>query len=199
MRVSDPTPLIVNPVIPVITIENARDAVPARACALRRRLARCRDHVAHTGGARCHPRDSYARVPDVIVGAGTLLFSPLDVTQAVEAGAHFLVAPGTPRKPCAGARRSARVTRDAGLRPVSRSHGAGRVGIFGAEVLPARTIRRRALAPVGIEPLPHIRFCPTGGINGGNAADYLALRNVIAVGGSWIAPAQAIGGGRFQP
>jgi 2-dehydro-3-deoxyphosphogluconate aldolase/(4S)-4-hydroxy-2-oxoglutarate aldolase len=47
------------------------------------------------------------------------------------------------------------------------------------------------------EPLPHIRFCPTGGINGDNAADYLALRNVIAVGGSWIAPAQAIAAGDF--
>ena len=47
------------------------------------------------------------------------------------------------------------------------------------------------------EPLPHIRFCPTGGVNGDNAADYLALRNVIAVGGSWIAPAQAIAAGDF--
>ena len=47
------------------------------------------------------------------------------------------------------------------------------------------------------EPLPHIRFCPTGGINGDNAAAYLALSNVIAVGGSWIAPPQAIAAGDF--
>ena len=41
-------------------------------------------------------------------------------------------------------------------------------------------------------PLPHIRFCPTGGINQKNAANYLALANIICVGGSWVAPADAI-------
>jgi 2-dehydro-3-deoxyphosphogluconate aldolase/(4S)-4-hydroxy-2-oxoglutarate aldolase len=47
------------------------------------------------------------------------------------------------------------------------------------------------------EPLPAIRFCPTGGINSDNAASYLALPNVLAVGGSWVAPAQAIAAGDF--
>jgi 2-dehydro-3-deoxyphosphogluconate aldolase/(4S)-4-hydroxy-2-oxoglutarate aldolase len=45
--------------------------------------------------------------------------------------------------------------------------------------------------------LPEFRFCPTGGINGDNAASYLALRNVLAVGGSWVAPAEAIAAGDF--
>jgi 2-dehydro-3-deoxyphosphogluconate aldolase/(4S)-4-hydroxy-2-oxoglutarate aldolase len=48
------------------------------------------------------------------------------------------------------------------------------------------------------EPLPHVRFCPTGGIDGDNAAAYLALPNVVAVGGSWVAPAQAISAGDFE-
>ena len=47
------------------------------------------------------------------------------------------------------------------------------------------------------EPLPEVRFCPTGGVNGGNAGDYLALANVLAVGGSWVAPAKAIASGDF--
>ena len=47
------------------------------------------------------------------------------------------------------------------------------------------------------EPLPEIRFCPTGGVNGDNAASYLALRNVLAVGGSWVAPPPAIAAGDF--
>jgi 2-dehydro-3-deoxyphosphogluconate aldolase/(4S)-4-hydroxy-2-oxoglutarate aldolase len=42
------------------------------------------------------------------------------------------------------------------------------------------------------EPLPDIRFCPTGGLNQSNAADYLALSNVAAVGGTWMAPADAV-------
>jgi 2-dehydro-3-deoxyphosphogluconate aldolase/(4S)-4-hydroxy-2-oxoglutarate aldolase len=48
------------------------------------------------------------------------------------------------------------------------------------------------------EPLPDIRFCPTGGVNGDNAAEYLALTNVLAVGGSWVAPAAAIAAGEFD-
>jgi 2-dehydro-3-deoxyphosphogluconate aldolase / (4S)-4-hydroxy-2-oxoglutarate aldolase len=47
------------------------------------------------------------------------------------------------------------------------------------------------------EPLPDIRFCPTGGVNGDNAAGYLALSNVLAVGGSWVAPPEAIAAGDF--
>jgi 2-dehydro-3-deoxyphosphogluconate aldolase/(4S)-4-hydroxy-2-oxoglutarate aldolase len=46
-------------------------------------------------------------------------------------------------------------------------------------------------------PLSDIRFCPTGGIDAGNAASYLALRNVVAVGGSWVAPADAVAAGDF--
>jgi 2-dehydro-3-deoxyphosphogluconate aldolase/(4S)-4-hydroxy-2-oxoglutarate aldolase len=55
----------------------------------------------------------------------------------------------------------------------------------------------RWLAAVA-ETLPEIRFCPTGGVNGDNAAAYLALPNVIAVGGSWIAPRQVIAAGDFK-
>jgi 2-dehydro-3-deoxyphosphogluconate aldolase/(4S)-4-hydroxy-2-oxoglutarate aldolase len=47
------------------------------------------------------------------------------------------------------------------------------------------------------EPLPDIRYCPTGGVNGDNAPSYLALGNVLAVGGSWVAPRQAIAAGDF--
>jgi 2-dehydro-3-deoxyphosphogluconate aldolase/(4S)-4-hydroxy-2-oxoglutarate aldolase len=47
------------------------------------------------------------------------------------------------------------------------------------------------------EPLPDIRFCPTGGVNGDNAASYLAVGNVLAVGGSWVAPPAAVAAGDF--
>jgi 2-dehydro-3-deoxyphosphogluconate aldolase/(4S)-4-hydroxy-2-oxoglutarate aldolase len=46
-------------------------------------------------------------------------------------------------------------------------------------------------------PLPHLRFCPTGGIGTKNAAAYLALPNVVAVGGSWVAPKDAVAAGDF--
>jgi 2-dehydro-3-deoxyphosphogluconate aldolase/(4S)-4-hydroxy-2-oxoglutarate aldolase len=46
-------------------------------------------------------------------------------------------------------------------------------------------------------PLPHLRFCPTGGIDGKNAAAYLALPNVVAVGGSWVAPKDKLAAGDY--
>jgi len=47
-------------------------------------------------------------------------------------------------------------------------------------------------------PFPDVRFCPTGGINLANAGDYLALRNVACVGGSWVAPAKLIADARWD-
>ena len=66
---------------------------------------------------------------------------------------------------------------------------------LGFEVLkffPAEASGGAAWLKAVAAPLPHIRFCPTGGIDMGNARDYLALPNVIAVGGSWVVPQDAL-------
>jgi 2-dehydro-3-deoxyphosphogluconate aldolase/(4S)-4-hydroxy-2-oxoglutarate aldolase len=71
---------------------------------------------------------------------------------------------------------------------------------FGFPVLkffPAESLGGVRWLKAVVEPLPEIRFCPTGGVNGDNAASYLALGNVLAVGGSWVAPAEAIAAGDF--
>lgn len=194
MPVSDPTPLIVNPVIPVVTIENARDAVPLARALLAGGL-RVVEITLRTPAALDAIRAVVAEVPDAIVGAGTLL-SPSDVTRAVEAGAHFLVTPGTP-SPLAPALRDAAVPAMPGCATVSEAMALAALGFQVLKFFPAEQSGGARWLKSVSEPLPHIRFCPTGGINGGNAADYLALRNVIAVGGSWIAPAQAIAAGDF--
>jgi 2-dehydro-3-deoxyphosphogluconate aldolase/(4S)-4-hydroxy-2-oxoglutarate aldolase len=194
MPISDPTPLIVNPVIPVITIENARDAVPLARALLAGGL-RVVEITLRTPAALDAIRAIVAEVPDVIVGAGTLL-SPLDVTRAVEAGAHFLVTPGTPSG-LAPALSEAPVPAMPGCATVSEAMALAALGFSVLKFFPAEQSGGVRWLKSVSEPLPHIRFCPTGGINGGNAADYLALRNVIAVGGSWIAPAQAIAAGDF--
>jgi 2-dehydro-3-deoxyphosphogluconate aldolase/(4S)-4-hydroxy-2-oxoglutarate aldolase len=194
MPISDPTRLIVNPVIPVVTIENARDAVPLARALLAGGL-RVVEITLRTPAALDAIRAIVAEVPDVIVGAGTLL-TPPDVTRAAEAGAHFLVTPGTPAS-LAPALSEVPVPVMPGCATVSEAMTLAALGFQVLKFFPAEQSGGVRWLKSVSEPLPHIRFCPTGGINGDNAADYLALRNVIAVGGSWIAPAQAIAAGDF--
>jgi 2-dehydro-3-deoxyphosphogluconate aldolase/(4S)-4-hydroxy-2-oxoglutarate aldolase len=194
MPLSDPTPLIVDPVIPVVTIEHARDAVPLARALLAGGL-RIVEITLRTRAALDAIHAIAGEVPDVIVGAGTLL-EPLDITRAVKAGAHFLVTPGTPAS-LAPALGDAPVPVMPGCATVSEAMALAALGFAVLKFFPAEQSGGARWLKSVSEPLPHIRFCPTGGINGDNAADYLALRNVIAVGGSWIASAQAIGAGDF--
>lgn len=131
-----------------------------------------------------------SEVPEARVGAGTVLTPELGA-QAIKAGARFIVAPGmTPRLleaaeqwpvpflPGAATASEAMALADLGYQVLK---------FFPAE--PAGGVRYlKALA----SPLPGILFCPTGGIDAGNAADYLDLPNVVAVGGSWVAPAKKV-------
>ena len=195
MLVSDPTPLIVAPVIPVVTIERSRDAVPL-ARALMAGGLRIVEIALRTPAALDAIKAIVAELPDVIVGAGTVT-KPQDIVRADEAGADFLVTPGTPSA-------LMQVLRDApvpvlpGCGTVSEAMELAAMGFPVLKFFPAEPSGGvRWLRSVS-EPLPHVRFCPTGGIDAGNAAGYLALPNVIAVGGSWIAPAQAMAAGDFE-
>src|SRR5258707_7438605 len=194
MLVSDPTPLMVSPVIPVVTVAKARDAIPIANALLAGGL-RVVEIALRTPAGLDAIRAIVDEVPDVIVGAGTLL-KPLDVTRAIDAGADFLVTPGTPAS-LAQALCDAPVPVLPGCATVSEAMGLAAMGFPVLKFFPAEQSGGIRWLKSVSEPLPHIRFCPTGGINGDNAAAYLALANVIAVGGSWIAPAQAIAAGDF--
>ena len=66
------------------------------------------------------------------------------------------------------------------------------------KIFPAASLGGPAALKALAGPLPQVRFCPTGGVGPTNAADYLALANVVCVGGSWVAPADAIKAGDFS-
>ena len=194
MQLSDPTPLITMPVIPVVTIERAADAIPLARALLAGGLSVV-EVTLRTPAALEAVRAMIAEVKEIIVGVGTVV-KPLDVTHAIDAGADFLVSPGTPAN-LAQALADAPVPALPGCATVSEAMTLAALGfpvlkLFTAE--PAGGVRWLNAV---IEPLPDIRFCPTGGVNGDNAASYLALRNVLAVGGSWVAPPAAIAAGDF--
>jgi 2-dehydro-3-deoxyphosphogluconate aldolase/(4S)-4-hydroxy-2-oxoglutarate aldolase len=194
MPFSDPTPLLTVPVVPVLTIERVGDAVPLARALLAGGLPVI-EVTLRTKAALDAVRAIAAEVPDVVVGAGTVV-KPADVTQAVEAGADFLVSPGTPAA-LAEALREAGVPAIPGCATVTEAMTLAAMDFPVLKFFPAeQTGGVRWLRAVA-EPLPEITFCPTGGINNENAAFYLALRNVIAVGGSWVAPPQAVSAGDF--
>ena len=179
-------------VIAIVTIARASDAVPLASALLRGGL-RTIEVTLRTPEAADAIREIARHLPDVVVGAGTVL-TGADVTRAVAAGARFLVSPGlTPDLVSAGLG-SALPYVPGAVTPseviAAREHGFSLLKFFPA-VASGGLEALRQLAPV----FPGIAFCPTGGLNGENAADYLALPNVPLVGGAWMAPAEVIAAG----
>ena len=129
-------------------------------------------------------------LPDVLVGAGTVLTPELG-QQAIAAGARFIVAPGmTPRLIEAAERWP--VPFLPGAVTASEAMALADMGYGLLKFFPAEQSGGAAVLKALSAPLPEIAFCPTGGIDAANAASYLALPNVAAVGGSWVAPAKLV-------
>jgi 2-dehydro-3-deoxyphosphogluconate aldolase / (4S)-4-hydroxy-2-oxoglutarate aldolase len=84
-----------------------------------------------------------------------------------------------------------------GCATVSEAMALAALGFSALKFFPAEPSGGTAFLKAIAAPLPHIRFCPTGGIDQRNAGAYLALANVSAVGGSWVAPQDAIAAGDF--
>jgi 2-dehydro-3-deoxyphosphogluconate aldolase/(4S)-4-hydroxy-2-oxoglutarate aldolase len=179
-------------VIPVLTIEREKDALPlARALAEGGLLV---IEVALRTPAATAAIAAIAReLPQVIVGAGTLQRAA-DVAAAVHAHARFLVSPGTIPELAAAALAS-ELPYLPGVATPSEVMAARALGLCLMKLFPAEALGGagflRALAPV----FPGVAFCPTGGIDERQAAEYLALPNVPLVGGSWMAPKDAIAAG----
>jgi 2-dehydro-3-deoxyphosphogluconate aldolase/(4S)-4-hydroxy-2-oxoglutarate aldolase len=176
-------------VIPVVTIARAADAVPLAAALLRGGL-RVIEVTLRTQEAPAAIRAIARALPDVVVGAGTVL-TGADVTRAVGAGARFLVSPGLTADLVAAGLGSELPYLPGAVTPseviAAREHGFSLLKFFPAAASGGIEALRQ-LAPV----FPGIAFCPTGGVGAENAAQYLSLPNVPMVGGSWMAPAEAI-------
>jgi 2-dehydro-3-deoxyphosphogluconate aldolase/(4S)-4-hydroxy-2-oxoglutarate aldolase len=179
-------------VIPVLTIDRERDAVPL-ARALAEGGLSVIEVTLRTPAAAAAIAAIVGGVPHVVVGAGTLRRAA-DVAAAVRAGARFLVSPGLTPELAASAL-ATELPYLPGVATPSEVMAARALGICVMKLFPAEALGGvgflRALAPV----FPGIAFCPTGGVDERTAADYLALPNVPMVGGSWMAPRDAIAAG----
>jgi 2-dehydro-3-deoxyphosphogluconate aldolase/(4S)-4-hydroxy-2-oxoglutarate aldolase len=181
-----------SPVIPVLTIERTADAVPL-ARALAAGGLKVIEVTLRTKVAIEAVKAIAAEVPDCVLGVGTVV-KPADIAAAVGAGAKFLVSPGTPPE-LAVALGDAAVPVLPGCATVSEAMALAARGFKVLKFFPAEASGGIAWLKSVAAPLAEAKFCPTGGIDVKNAKAYLSCPNVVAVGGSWVAPKDAIASG----
>ncbi|NEC52172.1 bifunctional 4-hydroxy-2-oxoglutarate aldolase/2-dehydro-3-deoxy-phosphogluconate aldolase [Actinospica acidiphila] len=177
------------PVVPVVVVEDAADAVPLARALVAGGLPAI-EVTLRTPAAPDAIRAIAAEVPGAVVGAGTVL-TPGQVTDAVAAGARFLVSPGCTDTLLAALRASG-VPFLPGVSTASEVMALLERGVREMKFFPARAAGGTAYLKSLAGPLPEARFCPTGGIGPDTAPDYLALPNVGCVGGSWMLPEDAV-------
>ncbi|HTJ91397.1 MAG TPA: bifunctional 4-hydroxy-2-oxoglutarate aldolase/2-dehydro-3-deoxy-phosphogluconate aldolase, partial [Acidocella sp.] len=171
------------PVIPVVTIDEIKDAVPLARALVKGGLPVI-EVTLRTGAGLQAIRAIADEVPEAAIGAGTVL-TEAQFDKAVAAGAQFAVSPGA-----TGQLLDAVSGRDVQLLPgiatASEAMALIERGYQFAKLFPAESVGGAALLAALAGPLPHIKFCPTGGVTLENAPKYLKLPNVVCVGGSWM-------------
>lgn len=184
--------LTLTPVLPVVTIEDAARAEPL-ARALLAGGIRTIEVTLRTPAALDAIRAIARAVPEMIVGAGTVLTAD-DLDAAIAAGARYALSPGgTPKLMKAARKRS--IPFIPGVATSSEIQRGLELGYTHFKFFPAEQLGGVAVLKSLAGPLPQARFCPTGSITAEKAPSYLALANVLCVGGSWIAPADKINAG----
>jgi 2-dehydro-3-deoxyphosphogluconate aldolase/(4S)-4-hydroxy-2-oxoglutarate aldolase len=179
----------------VLTVEHVRDAVPL-ARALAAGGLTVIEVTLRTDAALDAMRAIASELPEVVVGAGTVV-RDADIDAAIAAGARYLVSPGTPAR-LADALAGVPIPVIPGCATVSEAMALAARGFEVLKFFPAEAAGGVAWLKSITGPLPALRFCPTGGIDMKNAAAYLALPNVVSIGGSWVAPKDAVGSGDFE-
>ncbi|WP_153393834.1 bifunctional 4-hydroxy-2-oxoglutarate aldolase/2-dehydro-3-deoxy-phosphogluconate aldolase [Ornithinicoccus halotolerans] len=185
----------VSPVIPVVVLHDADAAVPLAQALCRGGIGMIEVTLRTDAGMDAIERIA-AEVPDIIVGAGTVL-DPAQAWEAARRGAQFLVTPGSP-----GALTDAAIGTGlavlAGASTLTEMMTLREKGILAQKFFPAEAAGGSRYLQAVHGPLPGLEFCPTGGVTADNAGDYLALPNVVCVGGSWLTPDDAVAEGDWD-
>ena len=125
-------------------------------------------------------------LPDIVIGAGTVLTQD-QITQSIDAGADFLVTPGTPPA-IAEALAAADIPVVPGAATPTELLSLMARGFRVCKLFPSNAVGGLAMVKGLAGPFPDLKLCANGGINEASAGDYLAEANVVCVGGSWMLP-----------
>ncbi len=170
-------------VIPVVTVASSDDAIPIADALIRGGLP-CAEITFRTDAAAAAIERIRAHAPGMFLAAGTVL-TPVQVDRAVDAGAQLIVAPGFNSAVVDHCRKRA-IPVMPGVATPSEVEQAYAQGLKVLKFFPAGALGGVTWLKALAGPYPMISFVPTGGVNPANLADYLALSNVAAVGGTWL-------------
>ncbi|BAW56706.1 bifunctional 4-hydroxy-2-oxoglutarate aldolase/2-dehydro-3-deoxy-phosphogluconate aldolase [Helicobacter pylori] len=181
--------LQISPIVPVVVIENIKDAVP-----LAQSLIEGGIHIIEVtlrSSCALEAIELIAKnVPKMHVGAGTIL-NPTQLEQAQNRGAEFLISPGLTIKLLEYAKKKD-IPLIPGVSSSSEVMQALELGYSALKFFPAEYCGGVKLLNAFNGPFKGVKFCPTGGISADNMHSYLSLENVLCVGGSWLTPKNLI-------
>jgi 2-dehydro-3-deoxyphosphogluconate aldolase/(4S)-4-hydroxy-2-oxoglutarate aldolase len=177
------------PVVPVLIIDEIADAVPLARALVAGGLSVLEITLRTPVAMACVER-MIGEVEGAVVGVGTVLNRGM-IDQAAKLGAAFAVSPGlVPDQPAGGP-----CPLLPGIATATELMAGLALGYSRFKLFPANVAGGIDALKAFASPFAQARFCPTGGVNAKNAADYLALPNVVCVGGSWVAPVDAVKAG----
>lgn len=180
------------PVIPVVVLDSAEQAVPLAQALLRGGIPVIELTLRTEAGLDAIEAIA-SEVEGMVVGAGTVV-APEQVQQVKDAGAQFIVTPGSPPR-LLDAVLASGLPLLAGAGTLTEMLTLAEAGLEAMKFFPAEASGGREYLSAVAGPCPQLRFCPTGGITPDSAADWLALPNVGCVGGSWLTPRDAVARG----
>lgn len=179
-------------VVPVVAVPNA-DVAEALAEALVAGGLPVIEVVFRTAAAEEALRRMARAVPQALLGAGTIL-SPAQAEQAVAAGAQFIVSPGLNPEVVTWCQRNG-VPVVPGVATPTEVEAAMRLGLSFMKFFPAEANGGAAALKAICAPYSGLNFMPTGGVSEKNLGTYLSIPQVVAAGGTWMVPADAISSG----
>ncbi|GAA7173684.1 bifunctional 4-hydroxy-2-oxoglutarate aldolase/2-dehydro-3-deoxy-phosphogluconate aldolase [Helicobacter pylori] len=181
--------LQISPIVPVVVIENIKDAVPLAQSLIEGGIQII--EVTLRSSCALEAIELIAKnVPKMRVGAGTIL-NPTQLEQAQNKGAEFLISPGLTIKLLEYAKKKD-MPLIPGVSSSSEVMQALELGYSALKFFPAEYCGGVKLLNAFNGPFKGVKFCPTGGISADNMRSYLNLENVLCVGGSWLTPKNLI-------
>lgn len=183
------------PVVPVIVINKLEQAVPL-AKALVKGGIRVLEVTLRTECAIDAIRLIANEVPEAMIGAGTVI-NAQQLTAVTEAGALFAISPGLTEELLSAATKGC-IPLIPGISTVSELMLGMNYGLKEFKFFPAEANGGVKALKAIAGPFSQVKFCPTGGISPANYRDYLALKSVLCIGGSWLVPEDALESGDYQ-
>jgi len=182
-------------VVPVITIDRPQDAVPLARALLNGGIG-CAEITFRTASAEEAIQRISGECHEMLVGAGTVL-TVQQAEQAIRAGAQYIVAPGFDAAVVDWCQKRGVPVLPGVATPTEINMALAR-GVKLLKFFPSEEIGGVRMLKALYAPYQEVQFIPTGGIKAHNLAEYLALPNVVACGGSWMATGSMISEGKFD-